>query len=398
MRILVCSQEAPLPPLNGMRLQLRSLVLELARSHDLRILAFRAPDQEGPLDPALPPMRLLPLPRMSTAAKAPSLPLAVLARRPLVVTRLAALLRRPLREELASFAPEVVHVTPGELGLLGRQLAGVPSVIAPLDAWYLNVEADMQVTGAVRRRLLRGEAFRVRRFEGTQFARFGAVVVVSEGDREALAALNPSLPIEVVPNGVDAELFAPMPQVPREPGRITFSGTMGYSPNVRAAEFLASQVFPVVRANREDARVFLVGRDPDPRVRALASRPGVIVTGQVEDMRPWLSASRAYACPMLTGTGIKNKLLEAMANGLACVATPLALRGTAVLPGRHALVAEDADGLAGRLIRLLEDDGLARSIGEAARAYVLGSHGWTAAAAGYERIYARVAARAPAAG
>ena len=170
---------------------------------------------------------------------------------------------------------------------------------------------------------------------------------------------------------------------------------MSYAPNVSAAEFLALEVFPRVRRHRPDARLAIVGRAPSPRVRALADAPGVEVPGEVPDIRVPLRGSRVFACPMTSGTGIKNKLLEAMACGLPCVATPLALQGLTVVPGQHVLVGENADELSAQIVRVLADDELASRLGAAAREYVCSAHDWRATAHGYVRVWeqARTAAK-----
>jgi glycosyltransferase involved in cell wall biosynthesis len=149
-------------------------------------------------------------------------------------------------------------------------------------------------------------------------------------------------------------------------------------------------VFPLVRRMVPGSRVVLVGREPAPRVRALKNLAGVEVVGEVPDMRPWLSRAGVYACPMQSGTGIKNKLLEAMANGLAVVATPLALQGLSVTPGTEVLVGNDEGALADHLARLIEDRELADRIGAAGRAYVRTHHTWAAVAAEYVRVYREV--------
>src|SRR5204862_4887967 len=132
-----------------------------------------------------------------------------------------------------------------------------------------------------------------------------------------------------------------------------------------------------------DARLAIVGRAPSPRVRALAELEGVEVTGEVGDLRPWLASSGAYVCPMISGTGIKNKLLEAMACGAGCVVTPLALQGLRVAPGRELLVGGSARELADSLLRVLDDDAYRERLGRAARRSVQNEHDWRAVAHAY---------------
>lgn len=364
MKILVCSLEAPLPPPNGFRLQVSALVHELREKHEVRVLALQMPDQHSRANSG---MRLV---RPGGSA----------ARR----------LRASLGEELERFRPEVVHVTSGRLARLGRNLRGRPSVLAALDAWHLNVQAQAKAARGIRGWLWRLKVPLVRMFERREYRRFDRVVVVSDGDREALLAVNPKLRIEVIPNGVDPDAFD-SDGTPRDRSLILFTGVMDYAPNVTAAQFLARRVLPIVQRAVVGARLALVGREPNPVVRALAAVPGVEVVGEVPEMRPWLSRAGVYACPMLTGTGIKNKLLEAMANGLPCVATPLAVHGMAAKAGEEVLVGSTEEELADHLSRLLLDSDFAHGVGAAGRAYVRAHHIWQSVAREYERVYREAA-------
>jgi glycosyltransferase involved in cell wall biosynthesis len=293
-----------------------------------------------------------------------------------------------LREELREFLPDIVHVTSGRLAGLASSLAGQPAVLGALDAMHLNVEARALVASGLRRRLLRVEAGRVRRFEATQYRAFDRIVVVSDADRAALHEVDPSLDIRVIPNGVDADLFSPDPRATVDSRRIVFTGVMSYAPNVLAAEFLAREIFPRVRREWPEARLVIVGRSPSPRVLALRDLPSVEVTGEVPDLRDSIREGRVFACPMTSGTGIKNKLLEAMACGVPCVVTPLALQGLDVSPGEHLLVGADAEELADHIVSVLVDDDLATRLGAAARQYVCSGHDWSAVARAYVSVWA----------
>ena len=386
MRVLFCSEQPPLPPLNGSRLVLRALVRELAARHELRLLSFGSAQGQDPTSIEGLPMRLLPRREERRRDLASHLMHAIRTGRPMRVDGFADQLRGPLEQEVRSFDPDVVHVMTGGLAGLGAQLIDHPAVLVALDAAHLNVEDQAHESARLRRLQLLAEARRVRRFEADEYGRFPRVVVVSEVDRAALHAVDPELTIDVIANGVDSNLFAPFPHDERSRA-IVFHGVMNYAPNVGAAEYLARQVWPRVRAVREDAELAIVGRAPARRVRSLAALDGVTVTGEVADVRPWLSGSRIYACPMLTGTGIKNKLLEAMASGMACIATPMALSGITAVPGRDLLVAKGEEELAAGVVRLLDDEGLARRLGRAAREYVRAEHDWTVVAQAYERVY-----------
>jgi len=153
-----------------------------------------------------------------------------------------------------------------------------------------------------------------------------------------------------------------------------FSGVLSAAPNVTAAEFLARRVMPLVRIGVPDAHLAIVGRTPPRRVQALDRLTGVHVVGEVADMAAWLTRSRACAVPMLTGSGVKNKLLEGMASGLPCITTRRALGGLKAIPGQHLLVGETAEQFASHLVDVLQDDRLAATLGAAARDYVKVHH------------------------
>src|ERR1044072_2265556 len=139
MRILICATEAPLPPVNGFRRLLTAITSELRQEHTVRVLAFPASDQaRSSTDESL---RLLPQPEDAFPASAVRAVRAVAQRRPLRADRLAEPMVEPLRGELTSFAPDVVHVTSGRLAGLGRTLVGHPAVLGALDAMHLNTEA-----------------------------------------------------------------------------------------------------------------------------------------------------------------------------------------------------------------------------------------------------------------
>jgi polysaccharide biosynthesis protein PslH len=223
------------------------------------------------------------------------------------------------------------------------------------------------------------------------------VTVVTAEDREALLRLDPTLAITAIPNGVDTDLYRPDPQTEPVVDQVVFTGTMDYAPNVTAAHSLAREVLPRVRRQHPRATLVLAGRQPAPSVRALASLPGVTVTGEVPDIRPWLVGSQVFAAPMTSGTGIKNKVLEAMACGLPCVASPLALQGLEVAADRQVVVADDVDATAAAIGRILDDPRRAERLGQEARRYVEEHHSWARVGAEHLRLYDEVV-RAAAAG
>jgi glycosyltransferase involved in cell wall biosynthesis len=394
MRILICASDAPLPPTNtGFRRQLMGLFPELSKRHEVQLIGYRMPNQSTTgADEA--GMRIIDFRRPSPVENGRDLALAMIRRRPLRAERLVQGLVGPLREELARFEPDLVHVGPGKLAGLKRELGSVPKILMVMDTWHLNVDARADAAAGIRRPLLRADAQRIRRFEASEYRGFDRVVVSNEGDLTELRERDSTLPFVVVPIGFDASAYAPDPEALVDPNRIIFHGAMSYAPNVRAVEFLARRVLPRVRAARPRTHLVIVGRDPAPRVVELDALDAVHVTGEVDDMRSWLTGSRVWAGPFLDGTGIKTKLLEAMATDLPCVVTPLGHRGLDdITSGEQLLVGSTEEELAAHLVAVLDDDDLARRLGRAGGEYVRPRYDWPAVGRAYDRLYEEVTRR-----
>jgi polysaccharide biosynthesis protein PslH len=350
------------------------------------VLAFQGRDQEGEAPPGVELLSVR-APAWTRSKRASAYVRGLVRGQPRRAARLGPPMSREIRALVARRGFDVAHVTPGSLAGVAPELGTIPGVLAPLDAWHLNLEADALAAPPHRRPFYRLEARRVRRFAARAYRAFRQVVVVSQEDADALSELDPSLSLAVIPNGVDSERFAPNGQVDPESGHIVFTGAMGWAANVTAARSLAVEVLPRVRARRPNAHLSLVGRGPRPEVLALGRLDGVLVTGEVPDVMPWLWRAQVYACPMLSGTGIKNKLLEALACGSPCVATPLSCQGTELRHDRDLLVAADPDGTADAIVRLLEDGSLRARLGRAGRQYVVDRHSWASVARAFERVY-----------
>ncbi len=234
---------------------------------------------------------------------------------------------------------------------------------------------------------------RTRREEGRLLSCFDEVLVTSPSDRDALLELAPgdkrSSPVSVLPNGVDLDYFHPNPGVERSPAALVFSGKMSYHANISMAKYLAEEIMPKVWAARPGTCLYIVGKDPPADIRNLASNPWITVTGTVEDIRPYLWKATASIVPLLYGAGIQNKILEAMATATPVIASTRTLSALQVEPGRDLLAAEEAEGFACEILRLLDDERLQKSLGEAGLAYVCRHHDWTAIASRLAEIYQR---------
>jgi glycosyltransferase involved in cell wall biosynthesis len=165
-------------------------------------------------------------------------------------------------------------------------------------------------------------------------------VVCSEREQVQLLRRVPEARIAVVGNGVDVGFYGAPSVETTTPNRIVFVGSMDYHANVDAAVWFSRDIWPYVLERFPHWRLTLVGSNPAAAVSALASQPGIEVTGTVPDVRPYYREAMAAVVPLRTGGGTRLKILEAMAAGVPVVSTALGAEGLDVSPGRNILMAE----------------------------------------------------------
>lgn len=185
--------------------------------------------------------------------------------------------------------------------------------------------------------------------------------------------------VRALENGIDTDFFDParFRRVEGAEPMIVFTGQMDYRPNIDAVRRFALRTFPAIRAKHPAALFAIVGRDPPPAVRDLATQKNVLVTGEVPDIRPWLAAAAVVVAPMEIARGGQNKVLEAMAMARPAVISAAAREGIDAENGRHLLVAQGYD-MANAVSQLLADPARGDAMGQAARAHMIARYGWAA--------------------
>lgn len=230
---------------------------------------------------------------------------------------------------------------------------------------------------------------KLRRFERQACRRADCLVAVSEADARALWALDHGLHPVVVSNGVDLEAYRP--DLPPLDGlarpSLVFTGKMDFRPNIDAVLWFGRQVLPHVWRHCPQARFYIVGQSPSPRLDALRSEPRITITGHVPETRPYIAGADVYIVPLLVGGGTRLKVLEAMAMGGALVSTTLGVEGLGVSDGQELLLADEPEAFADQVVALLGDEARRRVLGVRARAFVERGYGWQTIGPRLEAVY-----------
>lgn len=240
------------------------------------------------------------------------------------------------------------------------------------DKWTQYADYAKFPFSAVYRR----EARTLQAYERVVCEKASCVLVSTEREAQLARQIAPAAHVQVLPNGVDTQYFAPDPEAASPDPSVIFTGDMSYFPNEEAVIFFARQVLPLIRRAVRDVRFLIVGRNPGRKVQELQRIEGVEVTGFVPDVRTWLAKAQVAVAPFTIAAGIQNKILEAMAYGLPVVATPRAAQGLSSRVAGLVHTGNTPEELASRVVVLVRDCPLAQRIGLDGRRMVAEDYNW----------------------
>lgn len=358
-RILVLLSRVPYPLEKGDKLRAYYQIRELAKHHDLFLCALNDqplhPQAEEKLLPFLKDLRVFGLKKPGIAAR---LALNLFSGKPFQVAYFYnKYIHKRIRQYISKIQPDYIYC---QLIRTAEYVKDQPTLktIDYQDVFSKGLDRRVQLAPWYLKPVLRMEYRRVKRYEQAVFEAFDQKTIISFPDRDLIPHPQRSK-IHVIPNGVDTDFFRPIEA--EKDYEVIFSGNMGYPPNINGAEYLVNKIMPLVWAERPDARVILAGANPGHGVRALAS-PRVVVTGWVDDIRPWYARAKVFVAPMQIGTGLQNKVLEALAMGLPVITSPLANQALRAIPGDHLLIGNNPSDYAQQILSLLNDNVFSKAL------------------------------------
>ena len=395
LNVLIVSAQFPFPPRSGFEMRVHHLARRIAARHDVTLLSYTRPSERDDGAAAWPGdlrVETVELAAPSRAAKRAAQAASLASPRPYACRSVRSHeMQRRIDALCAARRVDVVQLETSLLCTFSFP-PGVPVVVDEHNVEY-EVFARMHEgeRSRPRRAFNRVEHARFRRFEQHCWRRAAGCAVTSEREARIVRSVAPRAPVEVVPNGVDLDAFRPS-RTPPEPCSVVFNGILDYRPNLDAANHLVDEIWPRVQRHSPGARLTIVGRGHPGDIRRLR-RPGVAVTGEVPDVRPYLERAAVVAVPVRMGGGTRLKVLEGLAIGKPMVSTTLGCEGVRVRDGEHLLVADGADAFAAAIARVFAHAGLGHALGSAGRGLVEREYSWDLAADRLDDLLARVGAR-----
>lgn len=255
-----------------------------------------------------------------------------------------------------------------------------PKTLDYMDALSKGIERRIESTSFWKKPAFRSEHKRLVEYESIIFDYFEHHVMISEQDSRHIFHRNKDA-IQIIPNGVDQRFF--IKNDSEKKYDLVFTGNMSYAPNIAASNFLVNDILPLLPHSNQ---LLLSGANPTREVEQLASNR-VKVTGWVEDIRESYASGKIFAAPMFIGTGLQNKLLEAMAMGLPCITTPLANNALKAIPNESILIANNAEEFAKWIIQLNTDQALYEKLANNGRNFVKANYNWESTTKKLEKLF-----------
>ncbi len=250
--------------------------------------------------------------------------------------------------------------------------------------WKRHYEVQ---TNPAKKAYLYGQWRKMRRFERKACRRFDCVIAVSPEDGVTIQNEYGLSKVFDVPTGVDTDFFRPARERLPQPNSLVFTGSMDWLPNEDAIRYFTEQIMPLVRQSVPDVKLTVVGRNPFPGLIELSRHePSIIVTGRVDDVRPYMENAAAYIVPLRIGGGTRLKIYEAMAMEKPIISTSVGAEGLPVTGGVELLLADTSESFAKSVVEVLANKTLARQLGQKAAETVRENFGWRRVAGSFTAI------------
>ncbi len=370
MHILQISPQLPYPPDSGGRVAIYNILKHLSRQHDMTLATFVTEETEPYISALEPYCRRIIAVKHRTATTKTAMLLNMFTSMPYTISKYYS-------PEMAEQIAKAVHED--EVDLVHIDHLHMAQYVGALPQTMPAVLREHNVESTIMRRFAEQsvhpfiklyaniQSRRLHQYEGQIASQFDRCVAVTEVDGQTLRDMMPDTQVDVVPDGVDTDWFNPDAlEIQVDPLRLVTTGDYGWAPTADGLMYFVQEIFPLIREKRPDITFSIVGRQPPDAIQNM--NQGIEILGRVEDVRPEIMRGAVFVAPTRIGSGIRLKILEAMALQRPVVSTSVGCEGIDAESETHLLIADDPASFAASVIRLLEDEAFRTTMtGNAAR-------------------------------
>jgi sugar transferase (PEP-CTERM/EpsH1 system associated) len=381
MNILFLAPRLPLPADTGGKIRTLNILKQLALKNHVCLLcfSFEATDplyrqflQELGIEVAFVPVPPSSLIQKINAVIFNALPFSILKYH-------TAQMRQSIQELLTRQHFDAIHIDHLHMAVYKDCFKDIPCFLDEHNVEYKILERCANVEHSwIKKCLYRDQSGKMKTFESQKIKEFKGVFACSVDDQQLFNNLaSGAQTVHVIPNGVDTEYFTGSALKEPQEDAMVFTGSMDWLPNDDAISYFCQEILPLVWQKNSALKLYVVGKNPSSVVKNLAHKDGrVIVTGRVDDVRPFVGRSKIFIVPLRIGGGTRLKILEAMAMGKAVVSTTIGAEGIECKDGVNIALADNPDNFAQKIIALCLNPTLAATMGHEGRQLVCQKYDW----------------------
>lgn len=386
MKILFLSHKIPYPPNKGDRIPTYYRLMHLIKRHQVS-LAFPCFDKQelNQVEKIYPHCRSIDTVLIRPFwAKLRSL-VYLFSRKPLTLPFFySKALEKKIQQRIEEEDFDLIYVYSSSMAQYVIDTFGIKKVIDLADSdshkWLQYAKFCRKPISFIYQR----EGVLLKEYEKLLADCFDHTIAISENEKKLFRTYIPEAKISVVPNGVDSQYFRPKAENTKtknktktyEQNRIVFTGAMDYFANVDSAVYFCREILPLIKAKIPEVEFYIVGSNPSAEVLKLAEDKKIVVTGYVEDVRPYLRKANLCVVPLRIAQGMQNKILQAMASGVPVVTTTKGNQGIQAESGKNIIVDDDPVGFSKSVIKLMLDSKLRQKIAVSGREFVINNYNW----------------------
>lgn len=281
-------------------------------------------------------------------------------------------IQKKINSNISVIKPDHIFCQLVRTALYVKDEHSIPKTLDYMDALSKGLERRIKISKFWQKPFVKMEWQRMKRFENLAFEFFNNHIIISSSDRNEIAHIN-NKNIEIIPNGIDANYYQKI--ITDKIYDLIFIGNLSYVPNIEAAKFISKKIFPLLQEKVPNIKILISGSNPSKKVLRL-SNENIKVTGWVDDIRETYCSGKVFFAPMSLGSGLQNKLLEAMSLGIPCITSNLCNESLGATHMKNIIIGNSVEQYISQILNILSNPELISEIGKNGRKFVNKKFSW----------------------
>lgn len=397
MNILFLTTKLPYPPDSGGKIRDYNLFKEISKKHRVILLSFIEDEKERlnieALEPLCKKIEVIREKNTSKLALFTMIFTNLFAEKPVTIAKYySSEMQEKIRGIFSRDKIDLIHCSHLHMAQYVESIRNIPKVLDEHNVEFFLIKRYLkEQRNSIKKMLIFFlQYLKLERYESAIAQKFDHCLAVSDTDKKNLESIAPNAMVSIISNGVDIDFYEPQ-HTKAQPDTLVFTGAMDWFPNEDAMLYFFEKIWPLIKRDIKNVRFYIVGRNPSNKVLNLPRQEtGIVVTGYVDDVRPYIARSSVYIVPLRIGGGSRLKILEAMAMGQAIVCTSIGCEGLEVTDDENILIADEPKEFAKKVVALLKDSGLRNKLGVNARRLVENKYSWDTIGKKLNEVYDKI--------